>query len=165
MQHLWAPWRSTYINSKEDHRSKCIFCEAAASGNDEASLLVHRARLNFVILNRYPYNSGHLMIAPYQHASRLQQVDHDTVDEMMRLARDSERILEEIYKPQGLNVGMNLGEAAGAGIEQHIHLHVLPRWMGDANFMTSVADTRVIPEDLTQTFANLSRAFKRIEGA
>jgi ATP adenylyltransferase len=161
MEHLWAPWRSTYIKNKEGHRSKCIFCEAVASSHDEQTLIVHRARLNFVILNRYPYNSGHLMIAPYQHVSRLQQVDHDTVEEMMRLTRISERIIEDVYRPQGLNIGMNLGEAAGAGIEQHIHLHVLPRWMGDANFMTSIADTRVIPEDLTQTYAKLSEAFKR----
>jgi ATP adenylyltransferase len=162
MQHLWAPWRSTYLKNKEDHRIRCIFCEAAASGQDQATLVVHRARLNFVILNRYPYTSGHLMIAPYQHVSRLQQVDEQTVEEMMRLTRVSERIIEEVYKPQGLNVGMNLGEAAGAGIEQHIHLHVLPRWMGDANFMTTVGDTRVIPEAMELTFAKLSAAFKEL---
>ena len=159
MQHLWAPWRSTYMKNKSD-RSKCIFCDAVSAHNDEETLVVHRARLNFVILNRYPYNSGHLMIAPYEHVSRLQQINEETVDEMMRLARESERIIQEIYKPQGLNLGMNLGEAAGAGIEQHIHLHVLPRWMGDANFMTSVADTRVIPEELSQTFAKLREAFQ-----
>jgi ATP adenylyltransferase len=160
MQHLWAPWRSTYINNKEAHRVKCIFCEAAALGRDEEMLIVHRARFNFVILNRYPYTSGHIMIAPYQHAARLQQVDQQTVEEMMTLARTAERIIEEIYQPQGLNIGMNLGEAAGAGIEQHIHFHVLPRWMGDANFMTAVADTRVLPELLEVTFAKLNQAFK-----
>jgi ATP adenylyltransferase len=161
MQHLWAPWRSTYINNKEDHRVRCIFCEAAASSRDEESLIVHRGRFNFVILNRYPYTSGHVMIAPYQHAARLQQVANETVEEMMRLARTSERLIEGIYKPQGLNIGMNLGEAAGAGIEQHIHFHVLPRWMGDANFMTSIGDTRVLPEVLEVTFAKLSEAFKQ----
>jgi ATP adenylyltransferase len=162
MQHLWAPWRSTYLKNKEDHRTRCIFCAAAASGKDEETLVVHRARLNFVILNRYPYTSGHLMIAPYLHVSRLQQVDEETVEEMMCLARVSERIIEGAYNPQGLNIGMNLGEAAGAGIEQHIHMHVLPRWMGDANFMTSVGETRVLPEDLTKTFAKLSNAFKHL---
>ncbi len=161
MDHLWAPWRSTYMKTKRD-RSKCIFCAAAAGGNDRETLIVHRARHNFVILNRYPYTSGHLMVAPYEHVSRLQQVDEQTVEEMMRLARASERILEETYRPQGLNLGMNLGEAAGAGIEQHIHLHVLPRWMGDANFMTSVGETRVLPEDLTKTFSKLEPAFKLI---
>jgi ATP adenylyltransferase len=148
------------MKSKGD-RSKCIFCEAAVAANDEETLIVHRARLNFVILNRYPYTSGHLMIAPYQHVSRLQQVDQETVEEMMRLARVSERVIEGAYNPQGLNIGMNLGEAAGAGIEQHIHLHVLPRWMGDANFMTSIGDTRVLPEDLTRTFVKLTEAFQR----
>jgi ATP adenylyltransferase len=149
------------MKSKAD-RSRCIFCDAVAASRDEEALVVHRARLNFVILNRYPYTSGHLMVAPYQHVSRLQQVDEETAEEMMRLARLSERILEEVYRPQGLNLGMNLGEAAGAGIEQHIHLHVLPRWMGDANFMTSVGETRVLPEDLTKTFAKLDRAFKLV---
>ena len=158
MDHLWAPWRSTYIKNKGD-RSQCIFCAAVASSKDEETLIVHRARLNFVILNRYPYTSGHLMIAPYQHVSRLQQVDEATVEEMMRLAREAERIIEKAYQPQGLNMGMNLGVAAGAGIEQHIQLHVLPRWLGDANFMTSVGDTRVLPEDLTQTFRKLNQAF------
>lgn len=161
MQHLWAPWRSTYIKNKAGFRSRCIFCDAVALGNDSESLIVHRARLNFVILNRYPYNSGHLMIAPYAHVSRLQQADVDTVEEMMRLSRVSEQVIQDTYTPQGLNIGMNLGEAAGAGIEQHIHLHVLPRWMGDANFMTSVGETRVIPEDLNQTYAKLSKAFSQ----
>jgi ATP adenylyltransferase len=159
MDHLWAPWRSTYMKNKGD-RSRCIFCDAANSDRDEDTLVVHRAQFNFVILNRYPYTSGHLMIAPYQHVSRLQQVDDQTTDEMMRLARLAERLLEEAYRPQGLNVGMNLGEAAGAGIEQHIHLHVLPRWLGDANFMTTIGDARVLPEDLAKTFAKLQPAFQ-----
>ncbi len=159
MDHLWAPWRSTYMKNKSD-RGRCIFCDAVAANRDEETLIVYRARFNFVILNRYPYTSGHLMIAPYEHVSRLQQIDETTVEEMMRLARLSERLLEEIYRPQGLNIGMNLGEAAGAGIEQHIHLHALPRWMGDANFMTSIGETRVLPEDLNDTFSKLQRAFR-----
>jgi ATP adenylyltransferase len=159
MDHLWAPWRSTYLKNKGD-RSRCIFCAAAASDKDEETLVVHRARFNFVMLNRYPYTSGHVMIAPYQHVSRLQQASEETAEEMMRIARRCERILEEIYSPDGLNIGMNLGAAAGAGIEQHIHLHVLPRWMGDANFMTTVGDTRVIAEELSVTFAKVSAGFK-----
>jgi len=161
MDHLFTPWRSTYMKKTGGH-SGCIFCQAAASQNDQETLVVHRAALNFVILNRYPYTSGHLMVAPYQHVSRLQQVDTVTVEEMMRLARSSERIIEENYQPQGLNIGMNLGEAAGAGIEQHIHLHVLPRWMGDANFMTSVSNTRIIPEDLSVTFEKIASAFSKL---
>lgn len=139
----------------------CLFCDAPALRNDAETLIVHRARLNFVILNRYPYTSGHVMIAPYQHVARLQQTDKETAEEMMVLARLAERLIEHNYRPGGLNIGMNLGEAAGAGIEQHIHLHVLPRWMGDANFMTSVGETRVIPEDLSVTFAKLHEAFKQ----
>ncbi len=162
MEHLWAPWRSTYMKSKSD-KSQCIFCNAALdAAQDRETLVVHRAKLNFVILNRYPYTSGHLMIAPFQHVSRLQQVSEEGVDEMMRLAQRSERILEEIYHPQGLNIGMNLGEAAGAGIEQHIHLHVLPRWIGDANFMTSIGETRILPEELAETFRKVSAAFQSV---
>jgi ATP adenylyltransferase len=160
MDHLWTPWRSTYMKEKRD-RSGCVFCLAAASTNDEDTLIVFRGRLNFVILNRYPYTSGHLMIAPYQHVSRLQQVDDETSAEMMRLVRSSERLIEESYQPQGINIGMNLGEAAGAGIEQHIHMHALPRWFGDANFMTSVSHTRIIPEELSVTWSKLNQAFAK----
>jgi ATP adenylyltransferase len=160
MDHLWTPWRSTYMKEKKE-RVSCVFCLAAASAHDEDTLVVYRGRLNFVILNRYPYTSGHLMIAPYQHVSRLQQTDDETTEEMMRLVRLAERLLEQSYQPQGINLGMNLGEAAGAGMEQHIHMHVLPRWFGDANFMTSVSNTRIIPEELPVTWSKLSQAFKQ----
>jgi ATP adenylyltransferase len=158
MDYLWTPWRSTYMKEKRD-QSRCVFCAAAAADADQENLIVHRGAACFVILNRYPYTSGHLMIAPYAHVSRLQQVDETTTSELMHLARRGERILEEIYRPEGLNLGMNLGEAAGAGIEQHIHLHVLPRWRGDANFMTSVANTRIIPEALEDTYTKVQRGF------
>lgn len=158
MQHLWTPWRSTYINGKKELRD-CIFCCAAASEANAENQVVFRGRFAFVMLNRYPYTAGHLMIAPYEHVSRLSQASDAAADEMMSLARRSEVILYAIYNPEGLNIGMNLGEAAGAGVAQHIHLHVLPRWTGDANFMTTVGDTRVLPEDLNQTYAKLSRAF------
>jgi ATP adenylyltransferase len=140
----------------------CVFCHTSQSASDRENLVVHRAERNFVILNLYPYTSGHLMIAPFEHVSRLQQLDLASVEEMMRLAQRAERILEETYKPQGLNLGMNLGEAAGAGIEQHIHLHVLPRWMGDANFMTSIGETRIMPEELSVTYSKLHTAFAQI---
>ena len=158
MWHLWAPWRSTYMNANKKLQ-RCIFCVAAESAADEENLVVYRARFTFAILNRYPYTSGHLMIAPYEHVSRLSQAAEEASEEMMRVARRAERILENVYRADGLNIGMNLGEAAGAGIEQHIHLHVLPRWTGDANFMTSVATTRVLPEGLDETFAKLRQAF------
>lgn len=158
MHHLWAPWRATYVNEKSNP-NRCIFCEAAASSDDEANLVVYRGRLSFVILNRFPYTSGHLMIAPFAHVSRLGQTDEETAAEIMHLSRLAEQVLEAVYKPDGLNLGMNLGEAAGAGIQQHIHMHLLPRWRGDANFMTSVAETRVASEALEVSYAKLKRAF------
>ncbi len=158
MQRLWTPWRSTYMKEKKESR-QCIFCAAAASKADPENLVVYRGRLAFVILNRYPYSSGHLMIAPYEHVSRLSEASEAAAEELMRMARRAEAVLRSIYIPDGLNLGMNLGEAAGAGIEQHIHLHVLPRWAGDANFMTTVAETRVLPESLGETYAKLNGAF------
>jgi ATP adenylyltransferase len=140
-------------------KQRCIFCEAATNAADDINLVVHRGALAFIMLNRYPYTSGHLMIAPYEHVSRLTAARESTTAEMMRLARHAEQILEAVYHPDGLNLGMNLGEAAGAGVEQHIHLHVLPRWKGDANFMSTVGNTRVIPETLEDTYAKLKSEF------
>jgi ATP adenylyltransferase len=158
MTHLWTPWRSKYMTDRKD-KSCCIFCNAAAGTEDAQSLIVYRGEFTFVILNRYPYTSGHLMIAPYAHVSRLTQASEAATQEMMHLVRRAETLLQRIYNPHGLNVGMNLGEAAGAGIEQHIHMHVLPRWNGDANFMTSIGHTRVIPERLEDTYIKLHGAF------
>jgi ATP adenylyltransferase len=159
MTPLWTPWRSDYIKEKRN-KTICIFCNAAAHPeSDELNLVVYRCGSCFVLLNRYPYTSGHVMIAPYSHVSRLSQIDDSVAEEMMRIARRSERLLEKVYGPDGLNVGMNLGEAAGAGIEEHIHLHVLPRWKADANFMTPIANTRVIPEALEDTYAKLKAAY------
>jgi ATP adenylyltransferase len=163
MEYLWTPWRSTYMKEKRG-KTKCIFCEAAASTEDAQNLVVYRGQFCFVILNRYPYTSGHLMIAPYRHVSRLTAVDEATTAEMMRFVRGAETAIQESYSPDGLNMGMNLGEAAGAGIEQHIHLHVLPRWKGDANFMTSVGETRVIPEMLEETYRKVREAWRKLAG-
>ena len=160
MTHLWTPWRSKYMTERKDKRS-CIFCDAVASDEDERTLLVHRGEHTFVILNRYPYTSGHLMVAPYSHVSRLTHISEAAANEMMHFVRQAETVLQVIYRPQGLNLGMNLGEAAGAGIEQHIHMHVLPRWSGDANFMTSIGDTRIIPEALEDTYSKLRGAFSK----
>ena len=160
MDYLWTPWRSTYIKEKRPE-SHCVFCAAAASDDEEDTLVIYRGRLCFVLLNRYPYTTGHLMIAPYQHASRIGQTPEETTSEMMQLARRAERVLEDVYHPDGLNMGLNLGEAAGAGIEQHIHLHVLPRWKGDANFMTTVGHARIMPETLSDTFAKVKPAFEQ----
>lgn len=159
MDHLWTPWRSTYISGRTETPG-CIFCSAGCDpAHDAEMLVVFRGSFVFVILNRFPYTTGHLMIAPYVHVSRLSAAGEEATTEMMAIARRSEEILERTYTPDGLNLGMNLGEAAGAGIAQHIHLHVLPRWSGDANFMTTVAQTRVMPESLEQTYRKLREAF------
>ncbi|MGC2659720.1 MAG: HIT domain-containing protein [Bryobacteraceae bacterium] len=141
---------------------KCIFCIAAADSDDETNLVVYRARRNFVILNRYPYTSGHIMIAPYEHVPRLMAADEATTQEMMFLVRRSEQFIEEAYRPDGLNLGMNLGKAAGAGIEQHIHMHLLPRWRNDANFMTTIAEARIVPETLDETYLKLREKFAQL---
>jgi ATP adenylyltransferase len=146
---------------KGNQESYCIFCYAAASDRDEENLLVYRGQHNFVVLNRYPYTSGHIMIAPYAHVARLNDASEEAVAEIARLTRHAELILETAYTPQGINLGMNLGRAAGAGIAGHIHMHMLPRWNGDANFMTSVADTRIIPESLDETFLKLKQGFQK----
>jgi ATP adenylyltransferase len=161
MNYLWTPWRSTYMKQNRATRG-CIFCDAAAGSDDGESLVVYRGQHCFVILNRYPYTSGHLMVAPYLHVSRLSHVDETSAGEMMHLTRFSETALAEVYSPDGINLGMNMGEAAGAGIEQHIHMHVLPRWKGDANFMTSVGQTRIIPEVLSDTWAKLREVFQTL---
>lgn len=159
MEHLWTPWRSKYV-SRATPFDQCIFCAALADNDDQKQLLIHRATHNFVILNRFPYSSGHLMIAPNVHVSRLTEIDEQAAQEMMKLARAAETILEETYRPHGVNLGMNIGEAAGAGIAAHIHLHVLPRWTGDANFMTTVGHTRVMPEALEDTYTKLRGRFE-----
>ena len=161
MDHLWTPWRSTYVSGKAESQG-CVFCIAAQDASRDAeTLVVYRGAFTFVILNRYPYTTGHLMIAPYEHVSRLNAASEEATGEIMALSRRSEEILERIYRPAGLNMGLNLGEAAGAGIAQHLHFHVLPRWTGDANFMTTVAHTRVMPESLDQTFAKIREAFAK----
>ncbi len=162
MTHLWTPWRSAYIQGKHA-KDRCIFCEAAQPNRDEENLVIYRGEACFAMLNRYPYTSGHLMIAPYEHVARLSLAKEATAMEIMRLTRRAESVLQQVYQPDGLNLGMNLGEAAGAGIEQHIHMHVLPRWVGDANFMSTVAGTRVIPEALPDTYAKLKRAFSELQ--
>ncbi len=159
MDYLWTPWRYQYI-SKTGEAGDCIFCAAAADpARDEESLVVHRATTPFVILNRFPYTNGHMMLVPYAHAATLEDLGDETLCELMRLARDAERRLREVYRPEGLNMGINLGRCAGAGIADHVHMHVLPRWTGDANFMTVVGETRVMPEDLKVTWEKLRRAW------
>ena len=139
----------------------CIFCDLPAQHRDRENYILHRGRFNFVILNRFPYTSGHLMVVPYEHAPALDMVAEETLMETILLARQAETHLRVNYLPDGLNVGVNIGKAAGAGVAGHIHMHVLPRWVADANFMTTVGETRVLPEDLSMTYEKLSRVHWR----
>ncbi|MBZ5694470.1 MAG: HIT domain-containing protein [Acidobacteriia bacterium] len=157
MDYLWTPWRYRYVsNASKDDR--CIFCDALAAKDDSSTLIVLRGAKNFVILNRYPYTSGHVMVVPYAHVAELAAAEADTLAEMMRMAQRVQTALGQTYRPEGYNLGMNLGRAAGAGITGHLHLHILPRWAGDANFMTVAGETCVEPEDLATTFERLSKA-------
>ena len=159
---IWAPWRLKYVkDASKDIEEECIFCAFPDEGaeSDEANLIVHRGRRCFVILNKFPYTNGHLMVAPFEHVASLPEVDPETVAEMMDLAQQSMRILESTYSPHGYNVGFNQGRVAGAGVEHHIHMHVVPRWGGDTNFMPVLADTRVMPQTLEQSFEALNGRF------
>ena len=158
MDHLWSPWRYRYVSTAEP-TAACIFCVKSQEKRDAENLIVHRGRRNFVLLNLFPYTSGHLMVAPYAHVPTLEEADEETTTELMLLTRAAQARLRQIYRAPGYNVGMNIGAAAGAGVAGHIHMHVLPRWSGDVNFMTVVAETRVIPEDIHETYRKLLAAF------
>jgi ATP adenylyltransferase len=160
MDYLWTPWRYAYVTDAAKN-DRCVFCDAAALGDDAKALIVLRAAKNFVILNRFPYTTGHVMIVPFAHIADLSGCDSATLTEMMQLAQRVEAALGEVYRPEGYNLGMNLGRCAGAGITGHLHLHVLPRWTGDTNFMTVTAETRVQPEDLAITFEKLRGALRK----
>jgi ATP adenylyltransferase len=154
---LFAPWRYEYLVSEKS--KTCILCDAAASGNDEDSLVVHRGRSVFVLLNKYPYTNGHVMVAPYGHDAWMSQSSGETLDELVRTVALAERILVATFRADGLNVGVNFGSAAGAGVTGHYHVHVVPRWKGDTNFMTVTADVRIVPEDLRETRRRLASRF------
>jgi len=161
LQRLWSPWRSKYIASGVDSQAEgCVFCRIAASPDqDETNFVLHRGEHAFVVLNLYPYITGHLMIVPYLHTSELDALAKEISDEMMDLAKRAQTALRAVYSPSGFNMGMNLGSAAGAGIADHLHIHMLPRWSGDTNFMTTVGESRVIPEALEATYARLRDRF------
>lgn len=161
MRRIWSPWRMTYIKSANDKNNGCVFCLALEQQDSEENLIVYRGEHAFVILNRYPYTSGHLMVLPFAHVPRLDAVDAGTRGEMMELVNKGSQVLEEVYGPEGFNLGANLGAAAGAGIEEHVHLHVVPRWVGDTNFMSTVGETRVLPEELPESWAQMQAAWKK----
>jgi len=154
---LWSPWRYDYITGSGGAKADgCVFCDILnSSASDEEKFILKRAEFNLVILNIYPYATGHLLIVPYAHIAKLNEIDKPTSDELMDITKSSQRALGEVYQPEGFNLGMNLGKSAGAGVAGHLHMHVLPRWPGDVNFMTSVAQTRTIPENLRTTYDKL----------
>src|SRR6476620_9196653 len=177
MDRLWTPWRLAYVTSNAAGNSPsaselgCIFCAAAAAleskaetGADEApgDLIVANGRTCYVILNLYPYNNGHLMVVPKRHVASLATTNQAELTEMMHLTRFAEMALTEAYQPHGINVGVNIGRAAGAGVIDHVHIHLLPRWYGDRSFISSIGDTRVIPEELSQTAHRLRPIFARL---
>lgn len=162
MDTLWSPWRYEYIaaGAAEPESQSCIFCKLRDDPDkDEANFVVHRASHSFIVLNIYPYISGHLLVVPYEHVGQLDAATKETTDELMDLTKRCQTALRDVYQPAGFNIGMNLGRSAGAGIVDHIHIHILPRWVGDTNFMSTVSNTRVIPEDLSTTFEKLRKQF------
>lgn len=159
MDYLWTPWRYAYVSTAEK-TTGCVFCEAAKGNDDAKSFVVHRAQHCFVILNAYPYTPGHVMVVPYAHLDTLTKLPPEAASEMMALSQKMESVLRELYRPDGINLGMNIGKAAGAGIAGHIHMHVLPRWVADANFVSVVCETRILPEILEDTWKRMKAALE-----
>ncbi len=162
MNHLWSPWRMAYIQGQKTDLG-CIFCDAAAVEDGEDNLIVWRGTEAFVILNRYPYTSGHIMVVPFAHQPTLAPLSSTVRAEIMELMTFSLQVLQQVYQPQGFNVGMNIGAAAGAGIVDHVHMHVVPRWGGDTNFMSSVSLTRVLPETLEDTYQRIRQTWNGLK--
>ena len=157
---MWAPWRMSYVSTPiEERPAGCVFCDLPTQDDDTATYILRRGRLAFVIMNLYPYNNGHLMVVPYAHEAVLFALAPEVVHEMMELTQLSQQIVHDAMRPQGFNLGMNQGRAAGAGIDEHLHLHIIPRWVGDTNFMPVVGDTRVMPQHLDETYALLRKGF------
>ena len=162
MERIWSPWRHAYV-TKSVPDPACVFCTARTSG-DGPQLIVHQGTLAYVILNKFPYNAGHLMVVPHRHVAQLALLERDELTEMALLTQLSERVLTAAFTPQGINVGMNLGRPAGAGIVDHLHIHLVPRWNGDTNFMTVVGEVRVLPEALPATASKLRPIFEQLAG-
>ncbi len=161
MDHLYTPWRMSYLQGDSPSPEGCLFCLKPEEADTEAHI-VHRGERCYVIINRFPYNNGHLMVVPYAHVAQLQDLDSATSAELISLMQLSLEVLQEAYEPEGFNVGANLGRAAGAGIDDHIHMHVVPRWAGDTNYMTTVGRTRVIPEWMDRVYERLRPLFRRL---
>jgi ATP adenylyltransferase len=160
MKYIWSPWRMKYI-SENERDSECIFCSAVLSSADEENLVLYRGQHAFVIMNLYPYTSGHLMVVPNEHQAVIGAITVEARHELMELIARAESVLDEVYHPEGYNVGANLGAAAGAGIVGHLHFHIVPRWSGDTNFMSTLANTRVLPEALGESYRRLAEHWQK----
>ena len=160
MDRLWAPWRMTYIKGIGTDTGECIFCAKPKEERDRENLVLTRGKTAYVILNLYPYNNGHMMVVPYVHTSELEGLSGETVGEMWELCRRSVAVLTKAFHPEGFNIGLNVGRAAGAGIDQHLHLHIVPRWNGDTNFMPVVGATKVISQSLEETYDTLQPLYQ-----
>ncbi|MFY9223712.1 MAG: HIT domain-containing protein [Blastocatellia bacterium] len=158
MDRLWNPWRYQYITATKKETG-CVFCRLAAENNDEENFILYRGKYAYIVLNIYPYNSGHLLIIPFVHSKLLADLEKNASDEIMDLTKMCQIAIEKEYHPQGFNLGMNLGEAAGAGVAEHLHMHILPRWFGDANFTTVIGETKNLPEMLANTYQRLKPYF------
>jgi ATP adenylyltransferase len=158
---LWTPWRYAYVTAAAEGAKDCIFCELPRLGDDKKARIVYRGQHCFIILNTFPYTPGHSMIVPYAHIDELRLLAPDAAQEMMALSQKMENVMRRLYKPDGVNLGMNIGKAAGAGVAGHIHMHILPRWIADGNFMTVVGETRVLPETLEMTWERIKADLER----
>lgn len=164
MDVLWSPWRFQYVTAQRP-QEPCVFCRIAGeTDRDTENFVLGRSRENYLVLNRFPYSTAHMMVVPYSHVRDLSGLSEGALSEMVLLARKAEEVLRQLYHPRGFNMGWNLGECAGAGVAQHLHLHIVPRWPGDANFMTTIGETRVIPETLEETHRRLAPHFAALLG-
>ncbi len=162
MKRIWAPWRMDYVEGKAKE-SGCIFCRRAAMDNDAENLILYRGKHAFVILNLYPYTNGHTMVVPFTHKASLEDLDETTRNELMQLTTEAVTVIRNVYHAEDFNIGINIGEAAGAGIAEHIHVHIVPRWTGDTSFMTTSGDTRVLPESLDKSYQRLRAEWSKIK--
>ena len=159
MKALWAPWRMEYILGKKE--PECIFCSYPKKNNDRDNLILYRSAHNFVMMNKYPYNNGHIMVVPYIHTSTIDNLTDEVLLDFMKVTQYSLKCLKEAFRPEGFNIGINIGAVAGAGLEEHVHLHMVPRWAGDTSFMTVLGEIRVVPEHIHQTYDKLYPIFNK----
>jgi ATP adenylyltransferase len=158
---IWAPWRNVYVEAQQ--KDYCIFCNKPKEAADKENYILYRGKMSFVMMNLYPYNNGHLMVSPYKHISSISKLDREDLVNLTLLTQISTQILEDVFKPEGFNIGMNLGRSGGAGFADHIHIHIVPRWNGDTNFMPVLSETKVISEHLNSTYERLITFFKNVQ--